>query len=392
MPGAPRQTAGAGRDVGRRVVLFDAYPHVYGGAQRTDHLLAGALGPLGWSMVVITPAEGPFTARLRADDLPVEVVPVPRPLGHYGRTTTGSRSMLAAACLPAYWLRLALVLRRLRPDVVHIVDHRGLVLAGPAARASRARVLWHVQAMDRSRWLNRLGARLAHCIVVPTDAVLDKMPELAGCADRRAIANVVPEHARRATPVPLATAPTIVTTGRLHPDKGLDLLVTALGLVRRAVPTARLRIIGGPQEGFEALADDLRAQAADLGLADAVELVGFVDRPEVIVADAACYVQPARERTEILPLAILEAMATGIPVVATDVGGVRDIVRDGDTGLLVEPEDADALAAAIVRVLDDRSLALRLRDGAFTLADERRFTPAGLVEATAAAYDGASHA
>jgi glycosyltransferase involved in cell wall biosynthesis len=75
-------------------------------------------------------------------------------------------------------------------------------------------------------------------------------------------------------------------------------------------------------------------------------------------------------------------------VVATDVGGVRDIVRDGETGLLVRPEDAPGLATALVRVLQDRELAARLRHAAFDLARERRFTVAGLLEGITGAYEG----
>lgn len=374
----------------RQAVLFDAYPHVYGGAQRTDHLLARALPDAGWDLLTVTTADGPFTERLRADQLPVTVVPVPRALGRYGRTTTGARGIVALLWLPVYWYRLARALRRVRPAVAHVVDHRGLLLAGLPARLSGARLVWHVQAMDRGRPLNWIGARLAHCVVVPTTSVLPKMPGLQRCGDRRAVANVVPDHARRDAPVPLPADPVVVTTGRLHPDKGLDLLIDALALVREQVPEARVRIIGGAQDGFEGLADELRAQAARHGVGDAVELVGFVDRPEVVVAEAACYVQPARERTEILPLAILEAMATGIPVVATDVGGVRDLVRDEDTGLLVAPEDAPALAAALVRMLRERAVAERLRQRAFALAGEHRFTLAGLVDGFTGAYEGGS--
>lgn len=371
-------------------MLFDAYPHVYGGAQRTDHLLARELPARGWELITMVPSDGALPDRLRADDLPVEVVPAPGGLGHYGHATTGARALLAAVLLPVYWLRLGRALRRRRPAVVHVVDHRGLVLAGVPARLSGARVVWHVQAMDRGRPLNWLGPRLAHCVLVPTEAVVDKMPGLRRSSDRRVVANVVPEHARRDEPVELPVAPLIVTTCRIHPDKGLDVLIDALALVRREVPDASVRVIGGPQEGAEGLADELRTRAFAQGLGDAVELVGFVDRPELVVAQGACYVQPARERTEILPLAILEAMATGIPVVATDVGGVRDLVRDDDTGLLVPPADPEALAAALVRVLRDRPSAERLRTAAFALVGERQYTVAGLLDGVTGAYEGTS--
>jgi glycosyltransferase involved in cell wall biosynthesis len=370
---------------GRRAVLFDAYPHVVGGAQRTDHLLARGLPARGWEVVTVTPADGPFPDRLRADGLPVVVVPAPRPLLRYGRVT-GARRLLALPALPLYWRRLRRALRDLRPEVVHVVDHRGLVLAAVAARRTGARVVWHVQALDTTRALNRWGGRLAHCTVVPTGSVVAKLRGLGSPRDLRAIPNVVADPPA-APPGPLPGAPLLVTTARLHPDKGLDVLVDALALVRRAVPGARVRVVGPAQEGFEHLPADLRAHAARAGVADALELVGFVDRPTDLVAAARCYVQPARERTEILPLAILEAMAAGTPVVATDVGGVRDLVHDGETGLLVPPEDPPALAAALVRVLQDDALADRLRGAAAALAGERRYTVAGLLDGFAAAYE-----
>lgn len=389
MAGATDVGGSSEPDLGRRqAVLFDAYPHVYGGAQRTDHLLARGLPARGWDLLTLTTGVGTFTDRLHADGLAVEVVPVPTALSHYGRATVGARAVLALLLLPRYWLRLVRVLRRLHPTVAHVVDHRGLLLAGLPARLSGARLVWHVQAMDRGRPLNWIGARLAHCVVVPTAAVVTKMPGLQRSRDCRAVANVVPDHARRAEPVALNAAPVVVSTGRIHPDKGFDVLIEALALVRDQVPDVRVQIIGGPQDGFEGLADQLRAQAAAHGLHEAVQLVGFVDRPELLVAEGACYVQSARERTEILPLAILEAMATGIPVVATDVGGVRDLVRHEETGLLVPPEEPAALAAALVRVLGDRPTATRLRNAAFALAGEHRFTPAGLLDGMTAAYEG----
>ena len=118
-------------------MLFDAYPHVYGGAQRTDHLLARELPRHGWTLLTITPGGGLFVDRLRAEDLPVEVVPVPAALAHYGHATRGLRALSAALLLPLYWLRLTRALRRHRPAVVHVVDHRGLLLAGVPARLER---------------------------------------------------------------------------------------------------------------------------------------------------------------------------------------------------------------------------------------------------------------
>jgi glycosyltransferase involved in cell wall biosynthesis len=370
----------------RRAVLFDAYPHVYAGAQRIDHLLAARLPAAGWEVEVLVPAEGPFTERLRADGLPVRVVATPPALSRYGRTTTGRARVRAAVALPRYWWRVARQLGRTRPDLVHVIDHRGLVLAAVPARLRRLPVVWHVHAIDPTPFLNRWGSRLAAVVVVPSRSVVGKLPGLDPGARVRAAASIVPGWARTTPVAPLPADPVLVTVARLHPDKGLDLLIDALAEVRRAVPAARLRIIGAPQEGFEDLPDALRRRAEQRGVGEAVELLGFLPEPHHEVRRARAYVQASRERTEILPLAILEAMAAGVPVVATDVGGVADVVHDGTTGVLVVPDDAAALAAGILRVLQDPAGSERLRAAARALATGPGFRAEDLVAAVAAAY------
>jgi len=369
-------------------VLFDAYPHTYGGAQRVDHLVASRLPEHGWDVEVIVPGPGPFVDELVADGITATVIRAPSALNQYGRTTTGRRAVAAVLRLPGWWLRLGRELRRRRPTVVNVIDHRGLLLAAVPARLIGARVVWHVHSINGSRALNRVGARLAHEVVVPTLAIVRQMPDLRRARSLQAITNAVRPEVRRPQPVALASEPLITTSARLHPDKGLDVLIAALATLRRAVPGARAVVVGPVQDGFEDVPEQLSSLARERGVDDAFELAGYLDQPERVVERSRCYVQPARERTEVLPLAILEAMAMGVPVVATDVGGVRDIVVDGETGLLVPPEDADQLAAALERVLTDDALARSLRDAAFALVSEPRFTPEGFVASMASAYDG----
>lgn len=149
-------------------------------------------------------------------------------------------------------------------------------------------------------------------------------------------------------------APTIVAVGRLEHVKGFDILLQAMARLRRTIPAARLCIIG---DGI--LAADLAGQIRDLGLAGAVELPGALGRDCVRrrLRDAAVLAMPSR--SEGMPLALLEALACGVPVVATGVGGVPEVLTDG-TGLLVPPEVPEAMADALARVLQDPDLAERL--------------------------------
>jgi glycosyltransferase involved in cell wall biosynthesis len=145
--------------------------------------------------------------------------------------------------------------------------------------------------------------------------------------------------------------PRILFVGRLVARKGVDRLLDALATI--ADRDWRLDIVGfGPER------DPLERRAADLGLSDRVEFLGRVANEELVAAycRAACFVLPAtldeRADTEGLGVVLLEAMSYGVPVVATRMGGIVDVVEDGRTGLLVEDEPAE-LAHAVASILDD---------------------------------------
>jgi glycosyltransferase involved in cell wall biosynthesis len=144
-------------------------------------------------------------------------------------------------------------------------------------------------------------------------------------------------------------APVVLALGRLHADKGFDVLLAALV----EVPRAHLWLAGeGPLE------QQLKQQVRALGLAERVHFLGWRTDVAALLAAADCLVCPSRD--EPLGNVILEAWAHRRPVIAAAAQGPRGLIRDGETGLLVPIDDAGALAAALRRVLDDRSAAAAL--------------------------------
>ncbi|MCC7019569.1 MAG: glycosyltransferase [Ardenticatenales bacterium] len=161
-------------------------------------------------------------------------------------------------------------------------------------------------------------------------------------------------------PRPIGPAPTLLFFGLVRPYKGLDVLIDALAIARETVPGVRLVVAGE----FWQRVDAFRAQADRLGLGDAVTLRdGYVQNEEVapLFASADAVVLPYRAATSsgVLTLAIEH----GVPMIVTDVGGLPEVVVDGEAGLVVPPGDARALAAAVVRLCRERGLATRLRAG-----------------------------
>jgi len=153
----------------------------------------------------------------------------------------------------------------------------------------------------------------------------------------------------------------LLCVARLVPKKGVDLLIDALAIVSPRRPDLRLQIVGdGP------LRDDLEARARKAGVADRIEWSGSLSSDGVRDAMRnarafvlACRIDADGDRDG-MPTVLVEAMMAGVPVISTDVAGIRELVRDGETGLLVRADDPQDLAAAIERLADEPRTADRL--------------------------------
>lgn len=216
--------------------------------------------------------------------------------------------------------------------------------------------------------------RVIDAHVAVSDVLAASVAEVVRCRaiDIDVIPNGVPEAA---AVTPRTDAPaTLLTACRLDPDKGVDVLLDALALV----PDVRLVVAGdGPERA------DLEARAARLGIAGRVHFAGWCD--DLSPLQDASDVFVLASRAEALPLSILEAMHRGLPVIATNVGGVREAVIDGRTGRVVPPEDPAELAAAIAELVGSAEV----REAMGRAGRERaraRFAETTMVDAYAARY------
>lgn len=204
--------------------------------------------------------------------------------------------------------------------------------------------------------LGRLTARLSDRVVAPSRTTAGELTRDYGASGVVVIPNGIaplPAAAGLGTgaATPVQSPPgglVILYAGRLRTRKAVAVLLEAVARLRRDEPGVGLVLVG---DGEQRTA--LRDQAERLGIAGAVRFVGAVPRSEMArrLADADLFCLPSLY--EGLPLAILEAMAAGLPVVATAVAGIPEAVEDGTTGLLVPPEDAEALARALGELARD---------------------------------------
>jgi glycosyltransferase involved in cell wall biosynthesis len=286
-------------------------------------------------------------------------------------------------------LRLLRVLRRLRPDVVHTSLYLANLYGVLAARLARTP---HVVVSQRCsyesnvgpvrRRIARLGHRLADRVIVNSRAALEEECAAGMPADR--LVHVPNGVALEASAVVdraalgLPDGPLVLAVGRLEAVKGHRVLLDAWPIVSRAVPDASLVLLG---EGVRRGA--LESQARRLGVSSRVRFLGFRGPALPYVAACAVFVQPSL--SEGMPNSVLEAMAAGKPIVASRVGGIPEMLVDGENGLLVPPGDTAALAMGLTRLLEDPPFRERLGAAARARA-ERDFSLAALRAATERIY------
>jgi glycosyltransferase involved in cell wall biosynthesis len=262
--------------------------------------------------------------------------------------------------------------RRFRADILHANSLRAGTAAVMAGALGAPGAVVHVRDVLPSTRAARTTARFvasrAAATIAISSYVAGSFAELAGTLAPRVILNSV--DLRRFDPSRFSQArararlgfdvkvPLLGVIGQITPWKGQDDAVRALATVRREHPTARLLIVGSPKFVSSATRFDnltferrLRSLVAELGLGDAVSCLGErEDIPEVI---SALDVALAPSWEEPFGRAVVEAMAMGVPVVATSCGGPAEIVTDGVDGVLAPPRQPDRWAAAISGLLSD---------------------------------------
>ncbi len=339
-----------------------------GGAENMVVQLGLALRELGHEPIVVTLREGWMTERAAAGGLPVWIEPQ-RPGLDLG-----------------WVVRFARRLTRERIDVLHSHEFAMNVFGGAAAVLARVRavstihgkhwiadrkrraIAYRVLARfgvpvvavseDLARYLEAgLGIRRERIRLVHNGIPMRKQAARDPGAERDARHSSASEHTsaaadraeiRRGVGLPDAGV-LILAVGNLYPVKDHATLLRALP----ELPGTRVAIAGRGDEE-----PNLRQLAAELGIETRVHLLGLRDDVDRLLAAADLFVQPSR--SEGLPLAVLEAMAAGLPVVATRVGGMGEAVVDGETGILVEPARPDELARALRSLLENEALRTRM--------------------------------
>jgi starch synthase (maltosyl-transferring) len=260
--------------------------------------------------------------------------------------------------------RLRRQVREHAPDLVHaLLFHANI--ACRFAGVPRDRLICEIQTVEIERNWHLAVEHLTHarcrCVIGNSPSVIDHLARCGGVPRDRLVlvrGGIDPEPiqaAESADPRTLGLEPAlpiVLWTGRLDPVKGLEDLIAAAAAVNRSRPVHLVLAGEGPDR------PRLERLVGESGAADRIHLIGRRDDVPSLLAMADVFAFPSR--TEGLPNALLEAMAAGLPIVATNVPGNSDLIKDGCNGLLVKAGDTSGLADCLVKLLANKSLAHRL--------------------------------
>lgn len=356
----------------------------WGGAQRYVFDLALAAKGAGHEVMVVS-QEGELTERLKAEGIAVSAV-------SELRRDVGFLSELRAL------IRVFSVVRDFRPDVVHLNSSKAAVHGGLAARIlgvrrivftahgwafNENRPAWQKALIWLVHWATVLLADNTICVSKAIKDAAERMPlaenrlvlvhngvEAGACLSR--------EEARRLLAPHVSFPVWIGTIAELHPNKRLETLIEAFANLADRYPDTTLVIMGGGQERVK-----LEALVREHDLETRVRLRGHVENASAYLSALDIFVLPSR--TEALGYVLLEAGLAGLPVAASNVGGIPEIIEDGRTGMLFPSGDVTALEEALRAFLESEELRTRMA-AALKEHVEMHFSKERMIRATFALY------
>jgi len=334
---------------GKKVLFVHSSASLYG-SDRCLFWITRDLIENGIEVDVVLPFSGPLEAELQDSGVNVHLIDpivfrrnIKQPL---------EMARFMGNAIPAVG-RLRSLIRKRRFDLVH--SNTGVVIGGAiAARLTGTRHIWHFrEILSEFAFLWRLHEPLVSAtsdeIICISRAVASQFKSQKLQRKLNVIYDGIP-----ASGTPPAKRPArdnagpyrLISVGMLAPYKGQDILIGALGkLVERGLDV-ELDLVGDAFRGQTVFQQQLKELARDLGLQDRIRFLGFQEDIGPFLEAADFFIHPST-RPEGLGLVILEAMARGVPVIATRHGGALEIIKDGENGFLVPPNDDLAMAVAV---------------------------------------------
>ncbi len=348
----------------------------YAGAERVQDLLAAELGKHGFQVAFACLKPGQFP-RVR----------------HFREARLYELPMRRSFDVRPAW-KVAKIVRRENFELIHCHTARSALIGGLASRLTGVPLIHHVHSPtsrdSEHRWRGKFNAIVERMSLRRASALVAVSGSLGAHIRERGFSDetitVVPNGVPCRRPVGPRSASkldwTFGTVALFRPRKGLEVLLRAIAMLKSQGLPVGLHAVGR----FETsqYQQQIVRLTEELDLVDSVHWAGFTEDIDAELAKMDVFVLPSLFG-EGLPMVILEAMAAGVPVVATDVEGIPEAIRDGRDGLIVRPDDSGSLASALERLIRGEVDAVAMRASALSRQAER-FSESSMAAGVAEVY------
>ena len=363
-------------EVNTKILLYESYAGATYGNGIYISLILKYLGKKDYDFTLACPTNGDLPKAAIVQGARVEIVHPDSNLMQYGGQilrADKTRRIQYVYSVIKYNLRIIKLLVKYRFDLIHCNNLRSLLMVGFAAKIMRVPCLYFVKGEIYDSFLDKIGIYLADRVIFLSDylkkplrsflAKLDKIRDLKIGIPYNEIKDTIIQ-CRQKTRQQLRIGQSTVNFcfgGILTRDKGVDVLLKAFKRVIIAHPHTRLYVAGDSDEMYnlknsknKGFKQELHNIVSENGMESHVFFTGWRSDFPCILSNMDVYVLPSL--SEGVPRSIIEAMALGLPVIATNVGGIPDIVKNGQNGILVPVKDEERLAEAMIKLGGDAKL------------------------------------
>lgn len=353
-----------------KILFLHSSSDLYG-ASKILLVITEVLQQRGHTVHVVVSTEGPLPDALRANNIVVHIIPLGILRRKY-KTPTGILNRIRV--MQKAGKKISALIRELKVDLVY--SNTTAVMVGAfAARRTGTRHIWHIhEIIERPKWLQRIIGRLVNrysdSVIVVSSAVKTSWSECVDPGKMHILYNGIDYESFLHAPDMLRSALDfkedqliIGMIGRVHHWKGQDYFLTIAAILRKKYPQLHFLMAGDVFPGNEYLYEKLEALKKEHHLHDCVTDLGYRTDVPALLRGFDIFVLPSTQ-PDPFPTVILEAMASAKPVVATNLGGAPEMIEDGQSGLLIPPDDAETAACLLETLITDAALRKRMGENA----------------------------
>lgn len=355
------------RKLTKRILYVDIHGDIWGGGQLSFLSILELIDKTSLKPIVVLPYEGDLSKKIGEMGIESYIIP-------FGSVKTTSFFINLFSIFRFY----ALIKKR-KINLIHINALRPMFYAGLAAKIAGAPVIWHARDLKASRWIDRILSNLARHIIAISKIVADRFPWYENNPDRLSIIyngididkfTPKPKDSKILDEFNVEKDEAVVgTIGHLEPRKGQDILLQAASNVILRFSRLKLILVGKDMMNGEKYKSDLEYLITWLKIEDKVVFAGARKDIAEVISIIDLFICPFKD--EAFGRVVIEAMAMAKPVIGYRSGALPELIEDGKSGILVEPDRTDYLADAIIELLGDRDKAIKFGEAGRKIVQDK---------------------